>query len=62
LIRGLLSIIFLIILQITISDFVAYQGLAQRLFLAVPWIWIGLSGLKLYSFAKKMNNGHSIKS
>ena len=53
LISGLLSIIFLILLQVVISDFAAYQGLAQRLFLAVPWIWIGVTGLMLYSFFRK---------
>ncbi len=52
LISGLLSIILLILLQISISNFVAYQGLAQRLFLAVPWIWIGGTGLKLYFYSK----------
>jgi hypothetical membrane protein len=52
LISGLLSIIFLILLQISISNFAAYQGLAQRLFLAVPWIWIGITGLKLYFYIK----------
>jgi hypothetical membrane protein len=48
LLSGLLSIIFLILLQISILDFVNYQGTAQRLFLAVPWIWIGITGLKIY--------------
>jgi hypothetical membrane protein len=52
LISGLLSIIFLILLQVAISDFAAYQGLAQRLFLAVPWIWVGVTGLILYSFLR----------
>ena len=31
------------------SDF---QGGVQRLFLAVPWIWIGASGVKLYFTTK----------
>lgn len=48
LVSGLLSIIFLILLQVAISDFPAYQGLAQRLFLAVPWIWVGVTGFVLY--------------
>jgi len=52
LISGLLSIIFLILLQVAISDFAAYQGLAQRLFLAIPWIWVGVTGLVLYSFIR----------
>jgi hypothetical membrane protein len=29
-----------------------YQGLAQRAFLAVPWIWVEVTGLKLYSLVK----------
>jgi hypothetical membrane protein len=48
LISGLLSFIFLIILRISINYYPDYQGAAQRLFLAVPWIWIGISGWKLY--------------
>ena len=59
LVSGLLSIIFLILLQVAISDFPAYQGLAQRLFLAVPWIWVGVTGLVLYSMIR--NNRNSIK-
>jgi len=31
-----------------------YQGLAQRAFLAVPWIWVEVAGLKLYSIAKRI--------
>jgi hypothetical membrane protein len=53
LVSGLLSIILLILLQVAISDFPAYQGLAQRLFLAVPWIWVGVTGLVLYSMIRK---------
>jgi hypothetical membrane protein len=59
LVSGLLSIIFLILLQVAISDFPAYQGLAQRLFLAVPWIWVGVTGLVLYLMIR--NNSNSIK-
>ncbi|MFZ0442928.1 MAG: hypothetical protein WAL81_09860, partial [Methanobacterium sp.] len=59
LVSGLLSIMFLILLQVAISDFPAYQGLAQRLFLAVPWIWVGVTGLVLYSMIR--NNVDSIK-
>ncbi len=56
LISGILSIIFLVVLRITINDFSDYQGLAQRLFLAVPWIWIGATGFKLYFLEKMKNN------
>jgi hypothetical membrane protein len=59
LVSGLLSIIFLILLQVAISDFPAYQGLAQRLFLVVPWIWVGVTGLVLYSMIR--NNRNAIK-
>ncbi len=59
LVSGLLSIIFLILLQVAISDFPTYQGLAQRLFLAVPWIWVGVTGLVLYSMIR--NNRNAIK-
>lgn len=52
LISGILSIIFLVVLRISINDFSDYQGLAQRLFLAVPWIWIGATGFKLYFLEK----------
>lgn len=48
LISGILSIILVIMLKIAMIYFVDYQGLVQRAFLAVPWIWIGISGLKLY--------------
>ncbi len=48
LISGLLSLIFVILLKVAMIYFVDYQGAFQRLFLAVPWIWIGITGLKLY--------------
>jgi hypothetical membrane protein len=53
LISGLLSIFFVILLKIFMTYYMDYQGLAQRLFLAVPWIWIGITGLKLYYLTKK---------
>jgi len=52
LISGLLSIIFLLVLRVAIFTG-EYQGVAQRLFLAVPWIWIGATGLKLYLISKR---------
>jgi len=55
LISGLLSFLFLIVLRVSINYYPDYQGAAQRLFLAVPWIWIGLSGLKLLSLEKEFN-------
>lgn len=53
LISGLLSIILVILLKVAISYYPDYQGLAQRAFLTVPWIWIGITGLKLYYLTKK---------
>jgi hypothetical membrane protein len=55
LISGILSIILVIILKIAMLDYTMYQGLAQRAFLAIPWIWIGITGLKLYLLSKEDN-------
>ena len=54
LISGLLSFVLLIVLRVAIFEG-SYPGLAQRVFLLVPWIWIGLTGLKLYFLSKKIN-------
>jgi hypothetical membrane protein len=53
LISGLLSIILVILLRVSMAYFLDYQGAVQRLFLAVPWIWIGITGLKLYYLNQK---------
>jgi len=50
LVSGFLSIILLLVLRVTIGG--DYQGVAQRAFLAVPWIWIEVTGLKIYSLSK----------
>jgi hypothetical membrane protein len=55
LISGLLSIILVIILKIAMLDYTMYQGLAQRAFLAIPWIWIGVTGYKLYLLSNEYN-------
>jgi hypothetical membrane protein len=47
LISGLLSLIL-----VWFSSSTDYPGAAQRIFLAVPWIWIEVTGLKLYSLTK----------
>lgn len=47
LISGLLT--FLLLIVLIGGD---YPGAAQRAFLAVPWIWIEVTGLKLYFLAK----------
>ena len=48
LISGVLSLILVLILKVVMSDFSDYQGIAQRAFLAVPWIWVEVTALKLY--------------
>jgi hypothetical membrane protein len=53
LISGLLSLVLLFVLQAAMGG--EYQGLAQRAFLAMPWIWIEVTGIKLYSLTKRMN-------
>lgn len=47
LVSGILSIILLVVLRVAVSADSDYQGAVQRLFLALPWIWIGVSGVKL---------------
>ena len=51
LVSGLLSIILLIVFMSTFSS--PYTGLTERLFVAVPLIWLGITGLKLYKMIKK---------
>ena len=47
---GLLSIVMLILFLFTFSS--SYQGLTERLFIIVPFVWIEVTGLKLYSMIK----------
>ncbi len=47
LISGVVSFLVLIVFKIAIGG--AYQGAAQRGFLAVPWIWVGVTGLQVYA-------------
>lgn len=44
LICGLLSLVL-----VWFSSSTDYPGVAQRIFIAIPWIWIEVTGLKLYS-------------
>jgi hypothetical membrane protein len=62
LISGLLTLILLLVLRVAISTSGDYQGAAQRAFLAVPWIWIALTGLKLYSLNKRTETENYDKS
>lgn len=52
LMSGILSILLLVALRVAVSTDSDFQGGVQRLFLAVPWIWIGASGVKLYFTTK----------
>lgn len=52
LISGLLSLILVLILKVAMSDFMDYQGIVQRAFLAVPGIWVEITALKLYFLIK----------
>src|SRR5664280_1472977 len=47
LISGLLSLILIILLKVAML-YGFYPGLSQRAFLIVSWIWIGVTGIKLY--------------
>ncbi len=51
LVSGLLSLILVIWLKVAMT-YGIYPGLSQRAFLIVPWIWIGITGIKLYSLSK----------
>lgn len=53
LLSGLLSIILVILLKVAMLSYIDYQGAAQRAFLLVPWIWIYITGLQLYSVIKR---------
>lgn len=52
LITGLLSIILVIALKIAVTDFSAFQGALEKLFIAVWLIWIEITALKLYFLDK----------
>jgi hypothetical membrane protein len=51
LVSGLLASVLLFTFNAVIGG--DYQGLAQRAFLAVPWVWIEMTGLRLYSLSKR---------
>jgi hypothetical membrane protein len=52
LISGLLSLILVIFLKFAML-YGIYPGLSQRAFLIVSWIWIGITGIKLYRLTQK---------
>lgn len=51
---GILSIVFLLVAIFTNGQFPAYKGATQRVFLTVPWIWIGVTSVKLYRSVKML--------
>ncbi len=46
LVSGILAFGVLIVFKIAVGG--PYQGAAQRAFLAVPWIWVGATGIQVY--------------
>jgi hypothetical membrane protein len=52
LITGILSIILVIALKIVMLDYIAIQGIVQKIFIGIWLIWIEVSALKLYSLGK----------
>ena len=51
LISGLLSLVLLFVFSSTLST--AYHGATERVFVAVPLIWIEVTGIKLHSLSKR---------
>lgn len=49
---GILSILFLVVAFFTIGQFPTYKGATQRVFIAVLWIWIEVTSVKLYRSVK----------
>ena len=47
---GLLSVLFLCVFLFTM--FSTIQGATERMFAAVPLVWMEISGIKIYEFAK----------
>ncbi len=52
LVCGVLSLAMLVVFKAALGG--AYQGAGQRAFLAVPWTWVEITGLRLYSLADKL--------
>ncbi len=47
LVTGVVSFAVLLVFGVAVGG--AYQGAAQRAFLAVPWVWVGVTGLEVYA-------------
>jgi hypothetical protein len=52
LVSGILTFVMLIIFSY-LSDVYVYHGLIERLLIAVPWIWIEVSSLKILSVSSR---------
>lgn len=52
LISGLLSLLLVVLLKVAML-YGFYPGLVQRAFLIVPWLWVFVTGLKIYSLTEK---------
>ena len=48
LVSGILSFLFLVVFIVALPQTSPYYGAGQRVFLAVPWLWIGVMGFALY--------------
>ncbi len=58
LVSGVLSLVFLIVFILGLPQTSSYYGLGQRIFVAVPWLWIGVMAAALYgSESTKGQNG-----
>jgi Protein of unknown function (DUF998) len=51
LLSGILSVFLLLVFLFTMTSF--YQGATEKLFVAVPLIWIEVSAIKLHSFHRR---------
>jgi hypothetical protein len=47
-----MSLILVLVFKVAMSDFTDYPGIVQRAFLAVLWIWVEITALKLYFLIK----------
>ncbi len=48
LVSGTLSVVFLVVFILGLPQTSPFYGAGQRVFIAVPWLWIGVTGLVLY--------------
>ncbi len=48
LVSGVVSVVFLLVFILGLPQPSPYYGVGQRLFIAVPWVWIGVTAYLLY--------------